>query len=113
MQVVPGSHKEGPLEHVAGDHTRPCLPPEKYHPDKTPSLPVPARAGDLEQLCERALLRESQDDDRPPLGHQLAVIVRPRSCSAPWPADSLRVASIPSSNDAGAGCAKPSRQPSV
>ena len=47
LQVVPGSHKEGPLEHITGDHTRPYLPPEQYHPDKTPSVPVPAMAGDV------------------------------------------------------------------
>ena len=47
LRVVPGSHKEGPLEHITGDHTRPYLPPEKYHPDITQSVPVPAKAGDV------------------------------------------------------------------
>ena len=47
LQVVPGSHKQGPLEHITGDHTRPYLPPEQYHPDKTPSVAVPAMAGDV------------------------------------------------------------------
>ena len=45
--VVPGSHKNGPLEHITGDHTRPYLPPEKYHPDKIETVPIPAKAGDV------------------------------------------------------------------
>ena len=45
--VVPGSHADGPLEHITGDHTRPYLPPEKYHPDKVETMPVPAKAGDV------------------------------------------------------------------
>ena len=45
--VVPGSHANGPLEHVTGEHTRPYLPPEKYHPDKIETVPIPAKAGDV------------------------------------------------------------------
>ena len=47
LQVVPGSHKKGPLEHITGAHTRPYLPPEEYHPSRTPSVPVSAKAGDV------------------------------------------------------------------
>ena len=47
LQVVPGSHKDGPLEHITGAHTRPYLPPEKYHPSRTPSVSVSAKAGDV------------------------------------------------------------------
>ncbi len=45
--VVPGSHKAGPLEHVTGSDTAPHLPVDKYHPDFTPSIPIPAKAGDV------------------------------------------------------------------
>ena len=47
LRLVPGSHKHGPLEHITGEHTRPYLPPEQYHPDKVESVPVPAKAGDV------------------------------------------------------------------
>ncbi|NKB71353.1 MAG: hypothetical protein GKR89_30125 [Candidatus Latescibacteria bacterium] len=47
LQVVPGSQAQGPLEHITGDHTRPYLSPEQYHPDRLPTVPVPARAGDV------------------------------------------------------------------
>ena len=47
LRVVPGSHKGGPLEHITGDHTRPYLPPEDFHPDKTESVPVAAKSGDI------------------------------------------------------------------
>jgi phytanoyl-CoA hydroxylase len=47
LWVVPGSHSNGPLEHITGDHTRPYLPPENYHPQITESVPVPAKAGDV------------------------------------------------------------------
>ena len=42
-----GSHKGGPLKHITGDHTRPYLPPDKYHPDKIETIAVPAKAGDV------------------------------------------------------------------
>ena len=45
--VVPGSHKQGPLEHVLGPDTAPHLPPEKYHPEKVESVALPARRGDV------------------------------------------------------------------
>jgi phytanoyl-CoA hydroxylase len=47
LRVVPGSHKDGPLEHITGEHTRPYLPTDKYHPDKVETVAVPARAGDV------------------------------------------------------------------
>ena len=47
LMVVPGSHKQGPLEHVLGADTAPHLPPEKYHPEKVESLALPARRGDV------------------------------------------------------------------
>ena len=47
LRVVAGSHKDGPLEHITGEHTRPYLPPEKYHPDKIETVPIPAKAGDV------------------------------------------------------------------
>ena len=70
LQVVPGSHKQGPLEHITGDHTRPYLPPEQYHPDRTPSVAVPAKAGgrDLLQLPDHSLVRHEPDERLAPLG---------------------------------------------
>jgi phytanoyl-CoA hydroxylase len=47
LRVVPGSHKAGPIEHITGEHTRPYLPPEIYHPDITDSVPIPANPGDV------------------------------------------------------------------
>ncbi|MBN60579.1 MAG: hypothetical protein CME20_04395 [Gemmatimonadetes bacterium] len=47
LRVVPGSHTQGPLDHIEGDHTRPYLPPDQYHPDITETVPVPAKAGDV------------------------------------------------------------------
>jgi phytanoyl-CoA hydroxylase len=47
LQVVPGSHRDGPLEHVTGEHTRPYLPTDMYHPDKVDTVSVPAKAGDV------------------------------------------------------------------
>ncbi len=47
LHVVPGSHKNGPIEHVTGPDTAPYLPPDIYHPDKLASLPVPAKPGDM------------------------------------------------------------------
>ena len=47
LHVVPGSHKNGPLEHITGEHTRPYLPTEQYHPDKVETVPIPAKAGDV------------------------------------------------------------------
>lgn len=47
LRLVPGSHRLGPLEHREGDHTRPYLPPEQYHPDKVETVPIPAQAGDV------------------------------------------------------------------
>ena len=47
LRVLPGSHKQGPLEHIEGEHTRPYLPPDLYHPNITESLPVTAKAGDV------------------------------------------------------------------
>jgi ectoine hydroxylase-related dioxygenase (phytanoyl-CoA dioxygenase family) len=47
LRVVPGSHRQGPIEHITGEHTRPYLPPDQYHPDITETVAVPARAGDV------------------------------------------------------------------
>ena len=47
LRAVPGSHKAGPLEHITGDHTRPYLPPDTYHPDLLSSKAIPATAGDV------------------------------------------------------------------
>lgn len=47
LRLVPGSHKLGPLEHITGEHTRPYLPPDIYHPDIVETVPIPARAGDV------------------------------------------------------------------
>jgi len=47
LRVVPGSHEQGPLEHITGEHTRPYLPPDQFHPDITETVAVPARAGDV------------------------------------------------------------------
>ena len=47
LMGVPGSHKQGPLEHVLGADTAPHLPPEKYHPEKVESVALPARRGDV------------------------------------------------------------------
>ena len=47
LQVVPGSHCRGPLEHITGEHTRPYLPPDTYHPDKVDTVAVPAHPGDV------------------------------------------------------------------
>jgi phytanoyl-CoA hydroxylase len=47
LRVVPGSHKNGPLEHNTGPDTAPHLPPEKYHPDFLDSIEIPAKAGDV------------------------------------------------------------------
>ena len=47
LRVVPGSHKQGPLEHITGSHTSPHLPPEKYHPDWIDSVAIPAKSGDV------------------------------------------------------------------
>ena len=47
LRVVPGSHKNGPLEHITGSHTAPHLPPDKYHPDIIDSTLIPAKAGDV------------------------------------------------------------------
>ena len=44
---VPGSHKQGPLEHVLGADTAPHLPLEKYNPEKVESVALPARRGDV------------------------------------------------------------------
>ena len=45
--VVPGSHKDGGLEHIMGPDTAPHLPTDVYHPDKVESIPIPAKAGDV------------------------------------------------------------------
>ena len=45
--VVPGSHKDGGLEHIMGPETAPHLPTDVYHPDKVESIPIPAKAGDV------------------------------------------------------------------
>ncbi|MEE2657585.1 MAG: phytanoyl-CoA dioxygenase family protein [Candidatus Latescibacterota bacterium] len=47
LQVVPGSHKGGPLEHNLGPDTAPHLPPENYHPDSVDTVTIPAKAGDV------------------------------------------------------------------
>ena len=47
FHVMPGSHENGPLEHITGDHTRPYLPPEKYHPNKIETVAIPAKTGDV------------------------------------------------------------------
>ena len=47
LMVVPGSHKQGPLEHVLGPDTAPHLPPERFHPDHLNSVAVPAQRGDM------------------------------------------------------------------
>ena len=47
LRVVPGSHKNGPLEHITGPETAPHLPTDKYHPDFVPSVAIPAKAGDV------------------------------------------------------------------
>ena len=47
LHVVPGSHKDGPLEHILGPDTAPHLPPDDYHPDKIASVAVPATTGDV------------------------------------------------------------------
>ncbi len=47
LQVVPGSHLGGPLEHITGAHTAPHLPTDKYHPDFIETVLVPAKAGDM------------------------------------------------------------------
>ena len=47
LRVVPGSHKNGPLEHITGPDTAPHLPTDKYHPDFVPSVAIPAKAGDV------------------------------------------------------------------
>ena len=47
LMVVPGSHKEGPLEHITGETTAPYLPVDKYHPDLIESVPVTGVTGDV------------------------------------------------------------------
>ena len=47
LRVVPGSHKNGPLEHITGPDTAPHLPTDKFHPDFVPSVAIPAKAGDV------------------------------------------------------------------
>ena len=47
LQVVPGSHKNGPLEHITGSHTAPHLPTDKYHPDFIETVEIPAKVGDV------------------------------------------------------------------
>ena len=47
LRVVPGSHKEGPREHITGEGTAPHLPTDKFHPDFIDSIPIPAKAGDV------------------------------------------------------------------
>ena len=45
--IVPGSQKLGPLDHVLGPDTAPHLPTEKYHPNKTNNIALPAQKGDM------------------------------------------------------------------
>ena len=40
LRVVPGSHKEGPREHITGEGTAPHLPTDKFHPDFIDSIPI-------------------------------------------------------------------------
>ena len=47
LRVVPGSHKEGPREHITGHDTAPHLPTDEFHPDFIDSIPIPAKAGDV------------------------------------------------------------------
>jgi len=47
LRVVPGSHKNGTLEHITGPDTAPHLPTDKYHPTFIDSIPIPAKAGDF------------------------------------------------------------------
>ena len=47
LQVVPKSHKDGPLEHITGQGTAPHLPTDKYHPDFIDSIPIAAKKGDV------------------------------------------------------------------
>ena len=47
LRVVPGSHKNGPLEHITGEHTHPYLPTDKYHPEIIETVAIPARPGDV------------------------------------------------------------------
>jgi len=47
LQVIPGSHLDGPLEHITGEHTRPYLPPETFHPDKVETVSIPAQPRDV------------------------------------------------------------------
>jgi ectoine hydroxylase-related dioxygenase (phytanoyl-CoA dioxygenase family) len=47
LRVVPGSNKLGPIEHITGEHTRPYLPPETYHPDTIETVQIPAQPGDV------------------------------------------------------------------
>ena len=47
LHVVPGSHKDGPLEHILGPDTAPHLPPDEYHPERIETVAVPANRGDV------------------------------------------------------------------
>lgn len=47
LHVVPGSHKQGPLEHITGPDTAPHLPPDIYHPSKIQSVSLTAKPGDM------------------------------------------------------------------
>ena len=47
LRVVPGSHRNGPIDHVLGPDTAPHLPLDQYHPDKLGSVEIPARKGDV------------------------------------------------------------------
>ena len=44
---MPGSHRNGPIDHVLGPDTAPHLPLDQYHPDKLGSVEIPARGGDV------------------------------------------------------------------
>ncbi len=47
LEVVPGSHHAGPLEHITGSDTAPHLPIDQYHPDFIETVKIPALAGDV------------------------------------------------------------------
>jgi len=47
LEVVPGSHHQGPLEHVTGADTAPHLPTNQFHPDFVETIKIPAQAGDV------------------------------------------------------------------
>ncbi len=47
LEVVPGSHHQGPLEHVTGADTAPHLPTNQFHPDFVETIKTPTQAGDV------------------------------------------------------------------